>query len=91
MQMLDSNGSIDQLAKANSVRWYGHEMIKEKINIVRRALHIKVKGTRKTDRPLKTWLMAALDRSKKIGLGACDSNNSSGWRIVVNNIPCMMR
>ena len=24
MQMLDLNESIDQLEKANSVRWYGH-------------------------------------------------------------------
>ena len=30
MLMLDLNETIDQLAKANSVRWHGHALRKEK-------------------------------------------------------------
>ena len=32
MQMLDLNETIDQLAKANSVRWHGHVLRKDKNN-----------------------------------------------------------
>ena len=43
MQMLDFIEKIDQLAKANSVRWYGHVLRKDKNNFLRRALDLKVK------------------------------------------------
>ena len=51
MQMLDLNKKIDQLVKANSVRWYGHVLRKDKNNFLRKALDPKVKGTRKRGRP----------------------------------------
>ena len=54
MQMLDLNETIYQLAKTNSVRWYGHVLRKDKDNFLRRALDFKVKGTRKMGRPKKT-------------------------------------
>ena len=38
MQMLDLNEAIDQLAKANSVCWYGNVLRKDKYNFLRRAL-----------------------------------------------------
>ena len=38
MQMLDFKETIDQIAKANSFRWYGHVLRKDKNNILRRAL-----------------------------------------------------
>ena len=37
MQILDLNCTIDQLAKAKTVRWYGHVLRKDKNNILRRA------------------------------------------------------
>ena len=40
--------------EANSVRWYGHALRKDKNNFLRRALGFKVKGTRKRGRPKKT-------------------------------------
>ena len=45
--MLHLNGNIDQLAMANSVRWYGH--------VLRRALDFEVEGQRKKGRPKRTW------------------------------------
>ena len=45
MQMLDLNEAIDQPARANSVRWYGHILKKDKNNFLRRALGLRVKGT----------------------------------------------
>ena len=46
MQMLDMNEAIDQLARANSVRWYGHILSRDRHNILRRVLDFIVKGTR---------------------------------------------
>ena len=34
MQLLDLNDTMDELAKANSVRWYGHVLRKDKNNIL---------------------------------------------------------
>ena len=56
MQMLDLNEAMDQLAKANSVRWHGHVLRNYESNIMRRLLDIKVKGKSKMGRPRKTWL-----------------------------------
>ena len=53
MQMLDMNETMDQLAKANCVRWYGNVLRKEKNNFLRRALDFKVNGTMKRGRPKK--------------------------------------
>ena len=50
IQMLDMNETIDQLAKANSVRLYGYVLRKDKNNFIRRALDFNVKGTRKRSR-----------------------------------------
>ena len=79
MQMLDLSETIDQLAKANSVRWYGHVLRKDKSNFLRRALDFKVKGTRKRGRPKKIWLKAVVEQSRKIALNASDSNQRSRW------------
>ena len=51
MQMLDLNETIDQLAKANSVRRYGHVLRKDKSNFLRREFDITVKGAMKRGRP----------------------------------------
>ena len=42
MQMLDLNETVDQLAKSNSVRWYGHVLRKDKNNLPRWALDLRV-------------------------------------------------
>ena len=46
MQMLDLNETMDQLARAISVRWYGYVLRKDINNFLRRALDHKVKGFR---------------------------------------------
>ena len=67
--------TIDQLAKGNSVRWYGHVLRQDKNNSMRRALDIKVKGTRKSGRAKNTWLKAVIEQSRKVGLNESDANN----------------
>ena len=40
MQMSNMIETIDQLAKANSVRWYGHVLRKDKNNLLRMVLDL---------------------------------------------------
>ena len=68
MQMLDFGKTIYQLARANSVRWYGHVLRKDENNILRWVLDFGVKGTRKMGRPRQTWLKAVVEQSRKVGL-----------------------
>ena len=54
MQMLDLKETTYQLAKANSVHWYGQVFEKQKNNFLKRVLDFKIKGTRKRGRPRKS-------------------------------------
>ena len=67
MQMLDLNETIDHLAKASNVRWYGHVSRKDKNNFLKRALDFTIKGKMKRVRPKKTWLRAVVKQRKKLG------------------------
>ena len=51
MFMLDLMESIDQLAMANSVRFYGHVLRREDGHVLRRALDFEVEGQRKKGWP----------------------------------------
>ena len=89
--MLDLGEAVDQLVKANGVRWYALVLRKDKNNFLRGALDFEVKWTRKRGRPKKTWLKAVIEQSRKVGLNEGDANNPSRWRLGVNTISSMMR
>ena len=94
MQVFDKNKkheTIDQLAKGNGVRWYGNVLRKDKNNFLRRALDLRVKGTRKRGRPKKTWLKAVVEQSWKVWVNTSGANSRSRWRLGVNAIYTMMR
>ena len=44
MLILRFNETIDQLAMANSVRWYGHVLRREDCHVFGRALGFEVRG-----------------------------------------------
>ena len=54
MIMLGLNEPIDQLAMANSVRWYGHVLRREDGHIMRKALDFEVESQRKKGRLKRT-------------------------------------
>ena len=60
MFMLGLPEAIDQLAMANSVRWYGH--------ILSRASHFEAEGQGKKGRLKRTWKKQVEEESVKIGL-----------------------
>ena len=75
MEMLELTETIDQLARADSVRWYGHVLRKDKNNFLRRELDLKVKGKRKRGRPMKTWIKAVVEQSRKVWMKTSYANN----------------
>ena len=55
MDMLGLKETIDRLATANGVRWYGHVLRRDDDSVLRVALNLEVSGKRKRGRPKKIW------------------------------------
>ena len=49
--MLGLKETIDRLATANGVRWYGHVLRRDDDSVLRVALNLEVNGKRKRGRP----------------------------------------
>ena len=47
MDMLGLKKTIDQLATANGVRWYGHVLRRDDDSVLRVAMNLEVRGNRK--------------------------------------------
>ena len=54
MEMLGLKKTLDRMAKANVVRWYGHVIRREDDNILKKAMMMEVNGQRKRGRPKLT-------------------------------------
>ena len=55
MSLLSSKDTLDGLARASGVRWYGHVLTRNNGDVLRIALDIKVAGRRGRRRPNMTW------------------------------------
>ena len=55
MLMLGFDEPIDQLAMANTIRWYGHVLWSEDGHVLRRAFHFEVESEEKEGSPRRTW------------------------------------
>ena len=86
MDMLGLKETVDRLAKANAVRWYGHILRREEKHILRQALELQVDGARGKGRPRKTWRKQVEEEMKKVGLKNEDAPNRAKWREVVRQI-----
>ena len=47
MEMLGLKETLDRMAKANEVRWYGHAIKRDDDNILKKAIMMEVNGKRK--------------------------------------------
>ena len=47
MEMLGLKKTLDRMAKANGVRWYGHVIRRDANNILKKAMMLEVNGQRK--------------------------------------------
>ena len=78
--MLGIEVSVEQLAKANGVRWYGHVLRRDGDHALRRALEFQVNGARKRGRPKMTWKRQVEEETQKVGLRKEDASNRVRWR-----------
>ena len=67
MDMLGLKETVDRLATANGVRWYGLVLRRDDNSVLRVALDLEVSGKRKRGRP-KTWKKEVEEETEKIGL-----------------------
>ena len=79
MEMLGLRETIDPLATANGVRWYGHVLRIVDDSVLRVALDLEVSGKRKRGQPKKTWKKQMEEETDKIGFGE-DVLNRAKWR-----------
>ena len=84
--MLRTKGSLDRMAKASSMRWYGHVLRKEDENVIVKALKFEVSGSRGRRRPKQTWKKQVENEMKKNGLVKEDACNRTKWRGLVKTI-----
>ena len=80
MDMLGLKETVDQLATANGVRWYGHVLRRDDDSVLRVALDLEVNGNRKRGRPKKTWKKQVKEKTEKIGLKKEDALRRDKWR-----------
>ena len=86
MDMLGLKETIDRLATANGVRWYGHVPRRDDDSVLRIALDLEVSGKRKRGRPKKTWKKQMEKETEKIGLKKEDALRRGRWRDAVRAI-----
>ena len=91
MVMLGLKETIDRLATANEVRWYGHVLRRDDDSVLRVALDLEVSGKGKRGRPKKTWKKQVEEETEKISLKKEDALNRSKWKDGVEAIAEGMR
>ena len=79
MDMLGFKETIDRLATANGVRWYGHVLRRDDDSVLRVALNLEVSGKRKRGRPRKIW-KKQVEETEKISLKKEDALRRDKWR-----------
>ena len=82
MDMLGLKETIDRLATANGVRWYGHVLRRDDDSVLRVALNLEVSGKRKQGRPKKR----VEEETEKIGLKKENALRRDKWRDGVRGI-----
>ena len=91
MEMLGLKETLDRMAKANGVRWYGHVIRRDDDNILKRAMMMEVNGQQKRGRLKMTWKRQVEESVKKVGLKIEEAGNQTRWREGVRAIAEGMR
>ena len=86
MDMLGIKESLDRMAQASSMRWYGHVLTKEDENVIVKVLNFEVSGSRGRGRPKQTWKKLVENEMKKNGLVKEDACNRTKRRGVVKTM-----
>ena len=91
MEMLGLKETLDRMAKANGVRWYGHVIRRDDNNILKKAMMLEVNGKRKRGRPAMTWRKQVEESVREVGLKIEEAADRTRWREGVRAIAEGMR
>ena len=80
MEMLGLKETLDKMAKANGVIWYGHVIRRDDDNILKKAMMMEVHGKQKRGRPKLTWRWQVEESVKKVGLKIEEAADRTRWR-----------
>jgi len=75
MDMLELNETLDQMAIANGVRWFGHVLRRNENDVLREVLQFEVDGRRGRGRPRNTWKKQIEKEMQKAGLKREDAHD----------------
>ena len=93
MDVLGLRETIDGLAKANGVRWYGYVLRREEDNVLKKALRFTVEGQRGRGRPRKTWKRQVEESIKNVGLKKEDALDRAKWnggaKLIAPGVRCI--
>ena len=84
LDMLGIKESLDRMAKAISMRWYGNVLRREDENAIVKALKFEVSGSR--GRPKQTWKEQVENEMTKNGLVKEDAGDRTKWRGMVKTM-----
>ena len=80
MDMLGLKETVEGLARANGVRWFGRVLGRDEESVLRKALYFTVDGQRKRGRPKQTWRKQVEEEIKTVGLKGEDAWDQGKWR-----------
>ena len=80
MSLLGIKDTLDELARATGVRWYGHVLRRDNDDVLRRAVDFEVAGRRKRGLPNMTWKRQVEEHINQIGLKRKDAIDRVKWR-----------
>ena len=86
MDMLGLKETVNGLATANGVEWYGHVLRMDDDSVSKVALDFEVSVKRKRERPKKTWKKQVKEDRENIGLKKEDFQNREKYRDVALTI-----
>ena len=81
-EMLGLKETLDGMAKAKGVRWYGHVIRRDDDNILKKATMLEVNGKRKRGRPKMTRRKQVEERVKEVWLKIEEAADRTRWREV---------
>ena len=85
MSLLGLEDTLDGLARASGVRWYGHALRRGNGDVLRRALDFEVAGRRGRGRPNMTWKRQVEEHIHQIGLKRRMSLTERSGKMVFTN------
>ena len=91
MEMLGFKETLNRMAKANGIRWYGHVIRRDDNNILKKTMMLEVNGKRKRGRPKTTWRRQVEESVKDVGLKIEEAADRTRWREDVRTIAEDMR